>query len=265
MKTVALYNMKGGVGKTSTAVNLAYLSASGGFRTLLCDLDPQGSTSFYLRVKAPKNFSAKHLVKGDKKFLNAIKASNYENLDILPADFSFRHLSIILNDKKRSKKRIKEALNGVKNEYDVIILDTQPALNLEAENVFSASDVILVPIIPSTLSIQTLQLIRKYFSKHNLNLNNLFLFFSLVDGRKKMHTTTMEEIREKESNVLQAQIPYSSTVEKMGLRREPVPVRSVKSKAAIAYINLWKELRQILFQDEKSSRLLDEKPVQFIS
>jgi chromosome partitioning protein len=256
MKTIALYNMKGGVGKTSSAVNLAYLAAEEGHRTLLCDLDPQGSASFYFRVTAPKKMSAKHLVKGDDRFLSSIKATNYENLDILPADFSFRNLSKILQDKKRSKKRIKEALEEVQNDYDIVFLDTQPALNLEAENIFSAADLILVPVIPSTLSIQTLQLVRRYFNKNDLNLKKLWVFFSLVDRRKKLHIQTMEEVAGRESNILQSAIPYSSSVEKMGITREPMLVHSRKSKAAAAYLDLWRELHRLVFPGEK--------PVHFI-
>ncbi len=265
MKTIALYNMKGGVGKTSSAVNLAYMAAAEGYRTLLCDLDPQGSTSFYLRVKAPNKFSAKHLVKGDDRFLSSIMATNYEYLDILPADFSYRHLSTILNEKKRSKKRIKEALEEVRKEYDLAVLDGQPALDLEAENVFSASDVILIPVIPSTLSVQTLQLIRKYFSKHDLDSGKLWIFFSLVDRRKKLHTQTMEELREKESNILKAAIPYASSIEKMGVSREPLLVYSKKSKAALSYIELWREIRGDLLKNPKPRMAGQDTPVQFIS
>ena len=264
MKTIALYNMKGGVGKTSSAVNLAYLSAEEGYRTLLCDLDPQGSTSFYFRVSSPKKMSAKHLVKGDDRFLSSIKATNYENLDILPADFSYRNLSTILHDKKRSKKRIREALAEVEHEYDIAILDAQPALNLEAENVFSAAQMILVPIIPSTLSVQTLQLIRRFFHKHELDFHKLWIFFSLVDRRKRMHVQTMEELMERESNILHAAIPYSSTVEKMGINREPVLAHSRKSKAALAYLELWKELHRHNFQDEKIIEENQAETVHFI-
>lgn len=244
MKTIAVYNMKGGVGKTTAAVNLAYLSAMDGYKTLLCDLDPQGSASFYFRVTSPKKLSAKHLVKGDKVFLHSIRATNYEGLDILPADFSFRKLPTELNERKRSKKRLREALEPLEEEYDLVFIDAPAGLNLEGENIFLASDMILVPMIPTTLSVQTLELMYRFFKKRELEIVKLKLFFSLVDRRKNMHTQTMEEIMERESNVFSSWLPYSSTIEKMGLSREPVPVHSKKSKAVLALYSLWEECKR---------------------
>lgn len=265
MKIVAVYNMKGGVGKTTSAVNLAYLAAADGYRTLLCDLDAQGSASFYLRVKAPKKFSAKHLAKGDNTFFDSIQATNYENLDIIPADFSFRNLPIVLDKKKRSKKRLKETLNQLKKEYDIIMLDAPAGLDLEAENIFFASDTVLIPIIPSILSVQTLQKIHQFFEKHTLDITKLRIFFSLVDKRKKIHTQTMEELRERMSNILFSWIPYSSTIEKMGITREPVPLRSKKSKAALSYIDLWKELKEQIQSNGTSVPADKTTHAQFIS
>ncbi len=244
MKTIAVYNMKGGVGKTTASVNLAYLAAKDGYKTLLCDLDPQGSASYYFRVTSPKKLSAKHLVKGDKVFLHSVRATNYEGLDILPADFSFRKLPTELNERKRSKKRLREALGPFEDEYDLVFIDAPAGLNLEGENIFLASDMILVPMIPSTLSVQTLELMYRFFKKRELEIVKLKLFFSLVDRRKKMHTQTMEEIMERESNVFSSWLPYSSTIEKMGLTREPVPVHSRKSKAVQALHSLWDECKR---------------------
>jgi len=90
MTILAFYSIKGGVGKTAAAVNLAYLSSRDGYKTLLCDLDPQGSASYYLRVRTPKKFNSEKLLEGGKKVDRAIRGSDYENLDLLPADFSYR-------------------------------------------------------------------------------------------------------------------------------------------------------------------------------
>jgi len=110
VKTYATYNIKGGVGKTTTAVNLAYLSAADGCRTLLWDLDPQGAASFLFRVK-PRVKGGKALIRGTKALNDAIKGTDFENLDLLPADFTYRNMDLLLDaahknpaDKKPTRK-----------------------------------------------------------------------------------------------------------------------------------------------------------------
>lgn len=264
MKTIAIYNMKGGVGKTTVAVNLAYLASTDGLKTLLCDLDPQGAASFYMRVQSPKKFKAKHLIKGNDKMLEAIKATNYEELDILPSAFSFRKLATQLHDKKRETLRIKESLDLVRPEYDLIVIDAPAGLDLETENIFSAADIVLIPMIPSTLSVNTYETITRFFRKRDLDTSKLWQFFSLVDKRKKLHTQTIESLRQRQSNVLFTSVPYSSTIEKMGVTREPVPMRSRKSKAALSFINLWEELKVKLPIEVPESAEKNEEPVHYI-
>ncbi len=103
MKTLALYSNKGGVGKTAAAVNLAYLAAKSGLVTLICDLDPQGSATYYFRVKPKLKPKAQGLIRARKQIDRSIKGTDYENLDLLPADFTHRNLDITFNQQKKSK------------------------------------------------------------------------------------------------------------------------------------------------------------------
>ncbi len=114
MRTIALYSNKGGVGKTAAAVNLSYLSAQTGAKTLICDIDPQSSATYYLRVKPKLKSGAKGFLNGGKKFYKSIKGTDYDNLDLLPADFSHRRLDIAFNQLKRSKNRLKQILKPLK-------------------------------------------------------------------------------------------------------------------------------------------------------
>ena len=141
MIVFALYNIKGGVGKTASAVNLAYLSARDGARTLLVDLDPQSSSTFYFRIKPKVKAGSKLFLKGGKTLEKSIKGTDYENLDLLPADFSFRNIDIMFDDVSKSRKRLKQFLEPLAEEYDHIFLDCPPNLTLLSENVFHASDV----------------------------------------------------------------------------------------------------------------------------
>ena len=110
MITIAVYNLKGGVGKTAAAVNLAAIAASEGENTLLWDLDPQGSTSFYYRVKPKFKGGAKTLVGKGSEILAAVKETEYENLDLIPADLSIRNMDFHLDEGKNSKKKLAEKL-----------------------------------------------------------------------------------------------------------------------------------------------------------
>ena len=94
MKVLATYNIKGGVGKTATAVNLAYEAASRGNRVLVWDLDPQGAATFYFRVQPKVKGGGKALVSGRRELDEVIKATDYDNLDLVPADFSIRNLDL---------------------------------------------------------------------------------------------------------------------------------------------------------------------------
>ena len=105
MVTIAIYNLKGGVGKTASAVNLAYLSAKEGYKTLVWDLDPQGSASFYLGASSNTKNASKKLFGGDMDLSEAVLSSAYDNLDVIPADLSARHAETLLHDMKQGRKK----------------------------------------------------------------------------------------------------------------------------------------------------------------
>jgi len=247
MTILALYSNKGGVGKTAAAVNLAYLAAQSGLSTLICDLDPQASTTFYFRVKPKLKPKARGLVRGRKQIDQSIKGTDYENLDLLPADFTHRNLDITFNRQKSRKQRLKMILDPLREEYDLIILDTPPTINILAENIFNAADHLLVPLIPTTLSVRTHLQLLTFLKENRYRLDGVHTFFSFVDGRKKMHRELAIWAWENFDGVLRSAIPYLSHVEQMGIYREPVPAFAPVSPASKAYHDLWEEIdRKIL-------------------
>jgi len=110
MKILATYNIKGGVGKTSAAVNLSYLAAADGLRVLLADLDPQAAATFLLRVRPRVKGGGTALIRGSGELDKAIKGTDFERLDLLPADFTFRNLDLILDDTKKPTRRLARRL-----------------------------------------------------------------------------------------------------------------------------------------------------------
>ncbi len=246
MTILALYSNKGGVGKTAAAVNLAYLAAKSGLVTLICDLDPQGSTTYYFRVKPKLKNKARGLVRGQKQIELSIKGTDYENLDLLPADFSHRNLDITFSRQRRRKQRLRMILDPLRSEYDLIILDCPPTINIVAENIFNASDNLLVPLIPTTLSVRTHAQLLLFLKKNRFRSERVYSFFSFVDGRKKMHRELAKWARQNFDGVLRSAIPYLSRIEQMGIYREPVPAFAPASTASKAYQDLWEDVHQEL-------------------
>jgi cellulose biosynthesis protein BcsQ len=241
-----LYSIKGGVGKTATSVNLAYLSAVEGFNTLLCDLDPQSSASFYFRIRSAKKFDAKKFLQGGKSINKNIKATDYPNLDLIPSDLSFRNLDLQLNKLNRSKKRLRDVLNNLNPKYDFVFFDCPPNITLVSENVFRASDFILVPVIPTTLSVLTYKKLLKFIKNSKTDNSKIIAFFSMVERRKKLHRDIIEKFENSEYHFLKSQILYSSEVEKMGIYREPLLSLKPKIKASKDYALLWKEIKELV-------------------
>jgi cellulose biosynthesis protein BcsQ len=244
MTTLAIYSNKGGVGKTAAAVNLSYLAAQTGAKTLLCDLDPQGSATYYFRVKPKLRSGAKGFVKGGKQVYKSVKGTDYENLDLLPADFSLRNLDVTFSILKRSKKRLKKILNPFRVEYDLIILDCPVTISILADNILNAVDYTLVPLIPTTLSVRTYRQLLAFCQKNKYAVNRIYSFFSMVDRHKKMHKELMATVAGEFNGVLQSFIPYLAQIEKMGIHREPVAVSAPRSVASNSYQNLWKKVQK---------------------
>ncbi len=245
MKTVATYSIKGGVGKTTTAANLAWAAAQAGHRTLLVDLDPQGASSFYFRVRPKKGQKVKRLLKGGAEFLEGIRASDHEGLDLLPAHLSYRHLDVLLNGMKRSRTRLKRALKAAKDDYDLVVLDAPPNITLLSENLFDAADLILVPVIPTPLSERTWNQLLGFFSDHGLPREKLRPFFSMAQPRSRIHKQTMLRLREAE-RFLRVVVPQSTDIERMAERREPVFAYAPTREAAKACRALCTEVLQEL-------------------
>jgi len=244
MVCIGMYNIKGGVGKTTSAVNLAYLASLDGYKTLLWDLDPQGSSTFYLNKKQGSETDLKKMLSGKSELSDYIKKTSYPNLSLMPSNFSFRNMDIALEDVKKSKKRINELLKTLKNSYDIVFLDCPPGITLLSENIFHASDYLFVPIIPTPLSLRTFRQILAFYHENGLDQTSVIPFFSMVDLRKKIHKDSIVELTQSLPENLKTMIPYLSEIEKIGIHQKPLTVYAPKSKASESFKSLWNEIKE---------------------
>jgi cellulose biosynthesis protein BcsQ len=248
-KVLATYNIKGGVGKTSAAVNLAYLAARDNFHVLLWDLDPQGASTFLFRVKPKVRGGGGRLVRGKSEVEPLIKGTDHERLDLLPADFSYRHMDLALDATKNPTRRLAKVLAPLAAEYDYVFLDCPPSISLVSESVFEAADALLVPLVPATLSSRTYEQLLRVVSE-NGDGPSVLAFFSMYDRRKRLHREVMDGLWSGGGDgVLQAAIPAAADVERMGVRRTAVVEFAPRSRAAQAYEELWREVRESLASD----------------
>jgi chromosome partitioning protein len=242
MKIIAVTNIKGGVGKTTTAVNLSFLCAAGGRATLLWDLDPQGAATFTLRCEPDEHVSAKKLVGGKRELPELVLPTGYDKLDVLPADFSYRNFDLHLSERKRPTERLLKMSRSLRDVYATLFLDCPPGISLLSENVLRAADAVIVPLLPTPLSVRMLVQLQEFIDSSGWEDLSLLPFFSMVDRRKSLHREVIESAREEFPALLATEVPYSSEIERMSLRRAPVPAYGPKSAAGQVYSALWAEV-----------------------
>jgi cellulose biosynthesis protein BcsQ len=237
---VAVYSVKGGVGKTTLAVNLAWASAAlSQRRTLLWDLDAQGAASFILGQE-PGTRSARSSITGDGDIARLIRPSNMAGVDVLPADPSLRTLDIAFHDlgKRRRLARIASALDG---EYDRIIIDCPPGLTDTSDQIMRASDLVVVPVIPSALSQRSLDVIKDHVCRKKGPKVTLAPVFSMVDRRRALHR---EELNKHKG---WPTIPMASAFERMSQERRAIgEIMSRASPPVEAVATLWKRVEKAL-------------------
>jgi chromosome partitioning protein len=244
-RVLATYNIKGGVGKTSAAVNLSYLASRDGSRTLLWDLDPQGAATYLFRVRPKVRGGVRKLIRRRTPADEVIKGTDHPRLDLLPADFSYRHMDLALNDTKHPTRVLTQVLALLRSEYDWVFLDCPPSISLVSESVFKAADALLVPIIPATLSSRTFEQLASVLAGDSGP--QVLAFFSIVEVRKSLHREVMSRLRDMHHvALLGAAIPSDDEVERMGEERDVVAAFAPGGRAALAYEALWLDVRRRL-------------------
>jgi len=239
MATIAIYSSKGGVGKTTLAVNLAWASATlSSRRTLLWDLDAQSGASFILAPDRKKGDEARAVIERDLAPRKLIVPTVIPNLDLLPADASLRTLDVLFSEIDRKKRllRISEALD---KDYDRIIIDCPPGLGITADQVIRGADLILVPVIPSTLSGRAAEELNAHLG-HKKGAPPVLPVFNLVDRRRLAHKAALKAAPGQHA------LPMASLIEQMADRHAPVGAYAPRAPVTTALAALWQDVERRL-------------------
>lgn len=237
---IGVYSSKGGVGKTTLAVNLAWASATISRRnTLLWDLDAQGAASYIVGQEPLGGAVRKRIVDNDD-LTSLIRPTSYERLDVLGADRSLRHLDRDFHDlgKPRRLAKVAEALGAT---YDRVIIDCPPGLTDTSDQLLRASDLIVVPVIPAPLSRRALDAIVEYMGRKERTKVVLAPVFSMVDRRRLAHRRELDE------HPAWPVIPMASAYERVSLECAPIGALLPPSSPAVeAVADLWRRLEKAL-------------------
>jgi len=244
-KTIALFSIKGGVGKTASAVNLAALSSLHGRRTLIWDLDPQGASTWYLRTAALDGVSLKKLLKG-KKLGKTLRKTPHRNLWLLPSDPVYRDMERTLDEMKHGEFQIARMLEELHDEFDEIWIDCPPGMSLLADNILRAAEILLVPMIPTHLSQRTWQQLSEHMDRERIHPRHVHAFLTMVDRRRVLHRDFLAQQQGHIKGLWEVEIPYASAVEQMGVDRMPTVFSQPRSPAAQAYFELWKKIDALI-------------------
>jgi len=242
MKIIAVTNIKGGVGKTTTAVNLAYLSAASGHATVLWDLDPQGAATYTLRCEPSEGATARKLVTGKRGLPESLTFSGYEGLDVIPAHFSYRNFDVHLSATKKPTEQLLRMSRSLREKYDTLFMDCPPGISLLSENVLRAADAVIIPLLPTPLSVRMLAELSEFIRREGWTDMAVLPFFSMVDRRRLLHHELIESTRKQFHSILKTEIRYASEIERMSVRRAPLPAYSPGSDEGQWYADLWGEV-----------------------
>lgn len=247
-RIIAVTNQKGGVGKTTTSVNLGACLAYIGQKVLLVDIDPQGNATSGVGVeKGDVHQCIYDVLVDDVDVKETIKQSKVENLSIVPATISLAGAEIELVPTISREVRLKKALEKVKDDFDYIIIDCPPSLGLLTINALTASDAVVIPVQCEYYALEglsqllsTVRLVQKHLN-HDLMIDGVLL--TMLDARTNLGIQVIEEVKKYfQDKVYRTIIPRNVRLSEAPSHGEPIIIYDAKSRGAEVYLELAKEV-----------------------
>ena len=249
-RIIAFANQKGGVGKTTSAVNIAACVAALGKRVLLCDFDPQGNASSGVGANKNAEKTIYDVLMGDNPYEALIK-TEFENLDCIPASMSLAGAELEIADEQRREAKLKTALDMLRPDYDYIFIDCPPSLGLLTINALCASDGVIVPMQCEYFALEGLSQLMKTLSivkkKYNPNLALDGVVLTMFDGRLNLSLQVLEEIKNHlPGKLFRTPVPRNVRLSEAPSYGMPIKYYDKHSKGAKAYEEIAKELTERL-------------------
>ena len=249
-KVISVANQKGGVGKTTTTVNLATLLAKKGKKVLLIDTDPQGNATSGLGVTKELELSVYDILVGETTFQETVQETAVKNLVVCPSNISLAGAEVELVSMMSREQRLKTKLDEVKEQYDFVLIDCPPSLGLITLNAFTASDSVLIPVQCEYFALEglgqllnTVNLVKKHLNK-NLEIEGALL--TMYDARTNLSNQVVKEVKKYfEDKVYKTVIPRNVRLSEAPSYGMPISIYDPKSKGAKAYEKFAKELLKI--------------------
>ncbi len=247
-KVIVIANQKGGVGKTTTSVNLSACLGAAGKKVLVIDIDPQGNTTSGLGVeKDEAEVSIYDVLINNEDLSDSIIKTDYKNLSLCPANVNLAGAEIELVDMKDREHLLKNAINEIKNKYDFIIIDCPPSLGLLTLNSFVAADSVLVPIQCEYYALEGLSQLTKTIKSIKQSLNDKIQFegilLTMFDARTNLSIQVADEVKRFfPDKVFKSVIPRNVRLSEAPSYGEPIIIYDKYSKGAEAYTDLAKEV-----------------------
>ena len=246
-KIISVANQKGGVGKTTTTVNLSTILAKKGKKVLLIDTDPQGNATSGLGVSKDVELSVYDRLSGDTEFDETLQETAIKNLKVCPSNISLAGAEVQLVSMMSREQRLKTKLDKIKDQYDYILIDCPPSLGLVTLNAFTASDSVLIPVQCEYFALEglgqllnTVNLVKKHLNK-NLEIEGALL--TMYDARTNLSNQVVKEVKKYfEDKVYKTVIPRNVRLSEAPSYGMPITVYDPRSKGAKAYEKFAKEL-----------------------